>query len=569
MRSQSWRVLALIAIMVAVALAAAGIAIAALYLTAVNVERQRLVESARSQARWIESMVRFETLNSLLETNEVEEKVLEQFYAAHEGYEAFGETGETVLARRNGDEIEFLMRHGTETRTSTGRVAFGDVLAEPMRRALQGLSGTMVGLDYDGVDVLAAYEPVELLDLGIVTKVDLVEVRAPFVRAGLMSVGISLALVAAGSWLFIAISRPMIRDLEENSNRLERMVRALRDSEERFRYTFEQAAIGVAHIAPDGSFIRINRRFADMTGYTIDELLQMRAQELSHPGDLEDANAAVQRAIEGKAETFSSERRFLRKDGTVIWVDDTVSLLRDEYGQPRYFIAMVADATGRKRGEAAMRALLEEKDVLLREIHHRVKNNMQVVSSLLSLQSLNVEDERLRKVFQESQSRVRAMALIHETLYESDDLSRIELQPYISRVGEGLIGMYRRPSDRITLRVAAEGVALGIDDTVPCGLIINELLSNSLKYAFPEDRAGEVLISACANGKGEITLEIRDNGVGLPEQVDIHGTSTMGMRLVTGLVENQLGGKIEVDRSAGTAFKITFWRDGLRSGGVA
>jgi PAS domain S-box-containing protein len=569
MKSQSWRVVALIAIMVTVALAAAGIAITALYLTAVNVERQRLVESARSQARWIESMARFEIMNSLLDQEQVELRVLEQFYAAHRGYEAFGESGETVLARRNGDEMEFLMRHSSETETSAGRIAFDDVLAEPMHRALEGLSGTMVGLDYDGVEVLAAYEPVDVLDLGIVTKLDLVEVRAPFVRAGLLSVTISLLLVAAGAWLFVAIARPMIRDLEEHSDRLERMIRALRDSEERFRSTFEQAAVGVAHVAPDGSFIRVNRRFADMTGYTLDELMGMRAQALSHPDELDAASESVRRAIAGELATFSSERRFLRKDGTVIWVDNTVSLLRDEHGAPRYFIAMVADATSRKRGEAALKALLNEKDVLLREIHHRVKNNMQVVSSLLSLQSLNVEDEQLRRVFQESQSRVRAMALIHETLYESEDLSRIELQPYISRVGEGLIGMYRQPSDRITLRVAATGVALGIDDTVPCGLIINELLSNSLKYAFPDGRSGEISIEAHANGAGEITLEIRDDGVGLPEQVDIHATSTMGMRLVTGLVENQLGGRLEVDRAAGTAFRITFRRDGLRTGRTA
>jgi len=150
------------------------------------------------------------------------------------------------------------------------------------------------------------------------------------------------------------------------------------------------------------------------------------------------------------------------------------------------------------------------------------------------------------------------MALIHETLYESDDLSRIELRPYISRVGDSLIGMYGAPADRIRLRVEADRVALTIDDMVPCGLIINELLSNSLKHAFPDERAGEIQIAATASPEGVVRLEVRDNGVGLPNEVDIHNTTTMGMRLVTGLAENQLGGTIEVDRGAGTAFRISF-----------
>jgi PAS domain S-box-containing protein len=433
-----------------------------------------------------------------------------------------------------------------------------------MHRALQGLSGTMIGIDHDGVLVLAAYEPVEVLDLGIVSKIDMAELRAPFIRAGLLVAGISLGLVAAGAWLFVSISRPMIRDLEEHSRHLERLVQALRDSEERFRYTFEQAAVGVAHVAPEGSFIRVNSRFCEITGYTAEELAGIRARQLSHPADWEAAAANVAKAVAGELDSFTSEGRFVRKDGAVIWVDNTVSLVHDEHGQARYFIAIVADATDRKRAEGALKALLDEKDVLLREIHHRVKNNLQVVSSLLNLQALKVEDDTLRRLFQESQSRIRAMALIHETLHDSRDLSRIELHPYFTRVGDSLIGMYGSSAARIRLRVEADRVALSIDDTVPCGLIINELLSNSLKHAFPDGRGGEVRIAASVSPAGRITLEVCDNGIGLPDDLDIHNTSTMGMRLVTGLAENQLGGTIEVDRRAGTAFRISFHPGGRR-----
>ena len=566
MVSQKWRVLALIAIMSMVAIGAVAIAIGMLYDAAVDVERQRLAVSAQREARWLESMMRFELEDLRRDRSEAERASLIQFLDAHRRYRVFGETRETVLARRDDDQIAFLMRHGLGTLEANDRLPFDGERAQPMYRALQGLSGTMIGIDHEGIRVVAAYEPVEVLDLGIVAKVDLAEVRAPFVRAGLLAAAISIGLVAVGAWLFVAISRPMIRDLEEHARHLERLVLALRESEERFRYTFEQSAVGVAHVSPDGAFVRVNSRFCEITGYAAEELTRMRAQQLSHPDDLDAAASNVARAVAGEIDTFNSERRYLRKDGSVIWVDNTVSLVRDEHGQPRYFIAMVADATDRKRAAVAMTALLDEKDVLLREIHHRVKNNLQVVSSLLNLQALKLEDETLRRVFQESQSRIRAMALIHETLYESHDLSRIELGPYISRVGDSLIGMYGASADRIRLRVEAERVALTIDDMVPCGLIINELLSNSLKHAFPDGRAGEVRIAATASPKGIVTLELRDNGVGLPADLDIHDTTTMGMRLVTGLVENQLGGTIEVDRRTGTAFRVSF-HPGTRSAG--
>ena len=211
-----------------------------------------------------------------------------------------------------------------------------------------------------------------------------------------------------------------------------------------------------------------------------------------------------------------------------------------------------------------MKDSLREKEVLLREIHHRVKNNMQVISSLLNLQSRNIEDPRLRKMFLESQSRVRAMALIHEVLYGSDDLSRIDLEDYISKLANNLFRMYGADTSRIRLEVAAEGVTLAIDDTVPCGLVISELLSNSLKYAFPDGRSGEIGIHAVMTDDDRIMLTVRDNGVGIPDDVDIRNTESMGMGLVTGLVENQLGGRLELDRSDGTGFTIVFSRDSAR-----
>jgi PAS domain S-box-containing protein len=372
-------------------------------------------------------------------------------------------------------------------------------------------------------------------------------------------------LVAVGGAALLArVSNPMIVQLEERSRHLEKVVTALAGSEERFRETFELAAVGISQVALDGGFIRVNRQFGEIVGYTAEELLQLTFQEITHPEDLEVDLENVGKVLAGEIDQYSMEKRYVRKDASIVWVSLTVSLARDESGNPRHFIAVIEDTTRHKRAELAVKDSLREKEVLLREIHHRVKNNMQVISSLLNLQSRNIEDPNLRKMFQESQSRVRAMALIHEVLYGSDDLSRIDLEDYVSKLAKSLTRMYGADASRIRLEVVGNGVTLEIDDTVPCGLVISELLSNSFKYAFPDGRPGEISINAVATDDDRIVLTVRDDGVGIPDDVDIRHTESMGMGLVTGLVENQLGGQLELDRTGGTCFTIVFSRESAR-----
>jgi two-component sensor histidine kinase len=233
-----------------------------------------------------------------------------------------------------------------------------------------------------------------------------------------------------------------------------------------------------------------------------------------------------------------------------------VSLVRAQDGSPRHFIAVIEDISSRKDSELAIRQSLAEKEVLLREIHHRVKNNMQVISSLLSLQASSTDDVLLSRFVQETRSRVRAMALIHEILYESSDLTGINLERYLSRLAASLTRMYGTESDTIRLEVEPKDITLGIDATVPCGLAINELISNSLKHGYPDQRDGTVSIQVGLTADDEISIVVRDDGVGIPAEVDIRNTDTMGLGLVVGLVERQLGGRLELDRSQGTRFTI-------------
>lgn len=233
------------------------------------------------------------------------------------------------------------------------------------------------------------------------------------------------------------------------------------------------------------------------------------------------------------------------------------------------------DITENKLAQKQIEASLIEKEVLLKEIHHRVKNNMQVISSLLKLQAGTLKDENLIEILKESQNRIKAMSLIHEKLYRSEDIANIDFGDYIKNLANDLFRFYNISTAKIKLKMDAGDVFINIDTAIPCGLIINELISNSLKYAFPEGKEGEIKISLhkitdmelqnadlkseVRNPKSEmIELIVSDNGVGIPEDIDYRNTESLGLRLITNLTEHQLGGKVELNRDKGTEFRIRF-----------
>jgi two-component sensor histidine kinase len=226
----------------------------------------------------------------------------------------------------------------------------------------------------------------------------------------------------------------------------------------------------------------------------------------------------------------------------------------------------IQDITERKKAEEQIKASLNEKEVLLKEIHHRVKNNMQVISSLLNLQTKHIKDQQLIDIFKDCQNRIKSMALIHEELYRKKDLARVDFSEYTRTLSSRILKSYEIYTDRVLLKTIMNNVSLGVDKAIPCGLIINELLSNSLKYAFPFLKEGdghgegglkgEICINfSPVNNKYELVYS--DNGVGLPEDLDFRNTKSLGLQLVNSLTQ-QIGGVIELDRSKGTEFKITF-----------
>lgn len=249
------------------------------------------------------------------------------------------------------------------------------------------------------------------------------------------------------------------------------------------------------------------------------------------------------------------ESRIYDKEGKIRWVETLLTIIKKEE-EPDSILIINNDITKRKRDDDVIKASLKEKEILLKEIHHRVKNNLQIIYSLLDLQEDYVkENSTAVNVLNESQNRILAMSLIHETLYQSKDLSLINFSEYIKNLISNLFYSYGSKSN-ITQIINVEQIYLNIETSVPLGLIITELVSNSLKYAFPEDKSGKISVKLI-NKDGEFELTIEDNGIGIPEEISFNTESTLGLRLVNTLV-NQLDGTIELNRTNGTQFTITF-----------
>ncbi len=234
-------------------------------------------------------------------------------------------------------------------------------------------------------------------------------------------------------------------------------------------------------------------------------------------------------------------------EATAVQLTQSNALLQAEIGE-------------RTAAEARIEASLQEKEVLLKEIHHRVKNNLQVISSLLNLQAGYVAENANREIFFESQNRVRSMALIHEKLYQSQDLSRIDFAEYARNLTAVLAQSYGHRAAHVALAVQADEIYLSVETAVPCGLILNELVSNAFKHAFPDGRSGNIDIELRQNGADEISLRVSDNGVGLPPDVDYLQSSSLGLQLVQTLA-GQINGRFQHENCSGSAFTLTFMAD--------
>jgi PAS domain S-box-containing protein len=457
---------------------------------------------------------------------------------------------------------------------------------------------------------------------------------------------------------------------------------ALQESEEKFRSAFESASIGVALVAPDGRWLRVNRSLCELVGYTEQELLAIDFQTITHPDDLEANLSNYRQMLAGTIRKYQMEKRYLHKRGHIVPALLSVSLVRDATGHPLYFISQIQDITQRNQAENALaakevllrqfikhspaaiamfdtnmrylqcsdrwltdyhlsgkdltglshyevfpdipdkwklvhqrvlagavescdedpfhrpdgstewlqwecrpwhaateeigglimstqvvterklskeriKASLREKEALLKEIHHRVKNNLQIVSTLLDLQADHTQDFQALEMFKESWGRVRSMALIHERLYRSQDMARVDFAEYVRHLADDLYRAYKLCDDGIRLELDVDIPPLPIDAAIPCGLLLNELMSNCFKHAFNEATEGLIGVSLCRSDDETNVLSVSDDGAGFPGDIDFRHTTSFGMQLVNTLVD-QLAGEIELTTGRGTTFTVRF-----------
>jgi len=328
-----------------------------------------------------------------------------------------------------------------------------------------------------------------------------------------------------------------------------------RENKPYYKEIFNATPEAIVILDEEGLIKDVNKGFEKLFLYSRSEVIGKNIDEKGVPGYLiKESDDILQKIHEGK-EIYKDTIRN-RKDGRPVDVLMFGNMITLPDNRPGICLVLI-DISRHKRSEEQIRATLLEKEVLLKEIHHRVKNNLQVVSSLLYLQSKKIKDKEVEDMFVECQNRVKSISLIHEKLYQTNDLTRIDFEKYLRSLVHHLFKSFELKRTNIKLRIKAENVFLTMDTAIPCGLIINELVTNSLKHAFPSSNEGEISIEVTYHADNKFTLIVKDNGVGIPKDLNINNTDTLGFLLVQSLAR-QIEGNLEVIRQSGTEFRITF-----------
>ena len=478
----------------------------------------------------------------------------------------------------------------------------------------------------------------------------------------------------------------IVGEIFTNALQRQQSEQALKFSDQKFRATFEQAAVGIVHVGLDKKLLRVNQKFADIVGYTTQELQQLSFDKITYPGDQASDSKHAKQLIQGEIATLVKEKRYIRKDGSPVWVKLTTALVRNTDDKPEYFISVIEDVSQRKATELALeesearffnmvnsfpylvwisgidglctffnhawldftgknieqelgygwsegvhpddlksclntyesafkqhqnfqmeyrlrrfdgeyRWVLDEgmprfkydgdfagyigtciditdlkraqeikkdaenKALMLKEIHHRIKNNLQIVSALLDLQSEQTQNPEIIDLLEKSQARIQTMGLIHEKLYGSATLDQINFVDYVDSLTRYLQTSFIPDDQEIAIIHDIEPIYLNIDLAIPCGLIINELVINALQHSFLSQPQGEIKIAFCQCDRDRFCLTVQDNGIGIKENIDlenIQSLGSLGLSLVNSLATIQLEGTLQIHRVNGTLFKIEF-----------
>jgi PAS domain S-box-containing protein len=339
---------------------------------------------------------------------------------------------------------------------------------------------------------------------------------------------------------------------------------ALRTSEEKYRLILETIADGYYEVDLKGTLVLINDSLCDIMGYARHELQGINYKQLMEPSEIKRVYEAFNAVYRTGLSNPGFVYRVNRKEGTQREVSVSISSIKDSDGQVYGFRGIFRDVTDRRRAEDKIKASLREKEILLREIHHRVKNNLAVISSLLRLQSRYARDEFHREMFCSAQDRIRSMALAHEKLYQSETLANLNIREYILSLVNHLTVSIGRLGIDVECNEEIDDISIGLENAVPLGFILTELISNCFKHAFPGKKTGRISISLHNKGNDTIELVVKDNGIGLREDISLDPPRSLGLDLVRIFV-HQLMGKIEITGDEGTETRVTFGISGVNT----
>ncbi len=351
--------------------------------------------------------------------------------------------------------------------------------------------------------------------------------------------GITLPVMLLYPLGTMLLGKLMIQQLVRKDN-----IQLLEVNEKRFRNYIDNAPYGIFVANPDGRYSNINTAASIITGYSRQELLQTNLDDLIYESDRESARAHFKETITtGKA---VGEFRYVRKDGAIrYWSVHAVRLTENE------MIGFVIDVTERRTFENALKTALRDKEVLIRELYHRTKNNMQVIRSMLGLQASYSTNSEVKRICDEVGLKIEAMALVHKKLYQSQDLSHIQMADYITdlvQLLEQTFGINRR---EIQIEIEAKPIAITIDKAIPCGIVINELITNAYKHAFTGRDSGRIIVCFSQLDENILELKITDNGVGVPTDFDFRSIQSLGIQTVFALIEHQLNGAVTFENIPG------------------
>jgi PAS domain S-box-containing protein len=346
-------------------------------------------------------------------------------------------------------------------------------------------------------------------------------------------------------------------ELEMQNDELRRFQNEIEESRNKYSHLYDFAPVGYFTVKEKGIIAQANLTGAALLGIDRTSLI---GKPLTRFVSMEDQDTFYLHRLQvlKKNGNHTCEIKMMNYNKTPFYARLESIAVQGEDENAAKLRTAITDITDRKMIDQQLQASLKEKEVLLQEVHHRVKNNMQVMISMINLQCEKIEDKQICDELNKIADRINSMVLVHDQLYKSKDFLKVDINEYIHRIAQNLFVSHGVDTAKISLKIGKSDIALSLDSAISCGLIITELITNSLKYAFPKNRKGEIRVEFGYLGDGQLEMLMSDDGVGMPAYFDFRGSDTLGIKIANALAENQLGGTITLDSTKGTKFLIRF-----------